>query len=358
MDVKLIQEILVSGVRHGVSDIHFRPGAPPLFRITGKMVPLKGDRLLPSHTEAIAKVLLGQMGDRIDLRDVQEYDTSYSVPGVSRFRVNIYRQRGSLAIVARIIPTVIPTMEQLGLPPVIEKIADEERGLVLVTGATGSGKSTTLASMINRINHTRQAHILTIEDPIEFLHVNHLSTISQREIGPDTKNYVVGLRAALRQDPDVILVGEMRDAESIDIALKAAETGHLVFSTVHTTDAAKTIGRLTSVFPADEQLFVRNRIADNLKATVSQRLLPKADGKGRTPALEIMIVTQTIEEYIRDVTRTESLTDVIEKGRQQYGMQSFDQHLTDLYRQGVITLETAIHASTNPSDFQRALHFE
>ena len=227
-----------------------------------------------------------------------------------------------------------------------------------MTGATGSGKSTTLAAMINLINGTRPCHILTIEDPIEFLHPNRKASVSQREIGPDTKNYVIGLRAALRQDPDVILVGEMRDAESTDIALKAAETGHLVFSTVHTTDAAKTIGRIMSLFPADEQLFVRNRLADNLKATISQRLLPRVDGKGRVVAMEIMIVTQTVQEYIRDINRTEGLKDVIEKGRQQYGMQSFDQHLTDLYKAGVITLQTAIHAATNPSDFERALHFE
>jgi twitching motility protein PilT len=257
-----------------------------------------------------------------------------------------------------VIPTTIPTIESLGLPAVLGKVAEEERGLILVTGATGSGKSTTLAAMINQINATRSCHILTIEDPIEFLHQNRKASVSQREIGPDTLNYIVGLRAALRQDPDVILVGEMRDAESIDIALKAAETGHLVFSTVHTTDAAKTIGRITSVFPAEEQLFVRNRIADNLKATVSQRLLPRADGKGRAVALEIMIVTQTIQEDIRDPARTDEIKDAIEKGRQQYGMQSFDQHLTDLYRANIITLQTAIHAATNPSDFERALHFE
>ena len=358
MELKTLDELLVAGVKHGVSDVHFRPGAPPLFRISGTITPVKYARLLPSDTATISGHFLAKLGDKVDPREIQEYDTSYSIPGVARFRINIYRQRGSLAIVARVIPTEIPTIESLGLPAVLTTIAQEERGLVLVTGATGSGKSTTLAAMINRINSSRACHILTIEDPIEFLHQNRKASVSQREIGPDTKNYIVGLRAALRQDPDVILVGEMRDAESIDIALKAAETGHLVFSTVHTTDAAKTIGRITSVFPAEEQLFVRNRIADNLKATVSQRLLPRADGKGRAVALEIMIVTQTIQEDIRDPNRTEEIKDAIEKGRQQYGMQSFDQHLTDLYRTGIITLQTAINAATNPSDFQRALHFE
>jgi twitching motility protein PilT len=212
--------------------------------------------------------------------------------------------------------------------------------------------------LINLINNTRPCHILTLEDPVEYVHPNRKATVSQREIGPDTKNYVIGLRAALRQDPDVILVGEMRDAESTDIALKAAETGHLVLSTVHTTDAAKTIGRITSLFPAEEQFFVRNRLADNLKATISQRLLPRVDGKGRVVAMEIMIVTQTVQEYIRDINRAEGLKDVIEKGRQQYGMQSFDQHLSELYRSNAIALQTAIHAATNPSDFERALHFE
>ena len=358
MDIKTLDGLLRAGVTHGVSDMHFRPGAPPLFRLNGTMTPVKFDRLLPSHTAAIAGHFLAALGDTVDLKGIQEYDTSYSIPGVARFRINIYRQRGSLAIVARVIPTEVPTVESLGLPAVLSTIGSEERGLVLVTGATGSGKSTTLAALINLINGTRPCHILTIEDPIEFLHPNRKATVSQREIGPDTKNYVIGLRAALRQDPDVILVGEMRDAESTDIALKAAETGHLVFSTVHTTDAAKTIGRIMSLFPADEQLFVRNRLADNLKATLSQRLIPRVDGKGRVVAMEIMIVTQTVQEYIRDINRTEGLKDVIEKGRQQYGMQSFDQHLTDLYKAGTITLQTAIHAATNPSDFERALNFE
>ena len=229
---------------------------------------------------------------------------------------------------------------------------------MLLTCATCSGKSSTLAAMIHHINATRRVHILTIEDPIEFLHANQKASVSQREIGLDTKNYNVALRAALRQDPDVILVGEMRDAESIDIALKASETGHMVFSTVHTTDASKTIGRLVSVFPAEEQQTVRYRIADNLRATISQRLLPRSDVKGRAVAAEIMVVTKTVQEYIRDPERTGGLKDVIEKGRSQYGMQSFDQHLTELYRGGKITLETATEYASNPADFQRALSFE
>jgi twitching motility protein PilT len=357
MDQKTLHGLLSGGIKFGASDIHFRPGTPPIYRIGGKMLLAKYEKLMPAHTEAITRLLLGPTVD-MDPKEIQEYDTSYSLPGISRFRVNVYRQRGSLAVVLRIIPTNVPKISELGLPDVVEKISNNERGLVLVTGATGSGKSTTLAAMIDHINATRPVHILTIEDPIEFLHQNNKASISQREIGPDTKNFVVGLRAALRQDPDVILVGEMRDAESIDIALKAAETGHMVYSTVHTTDAAKTIGRLLGVFPHDEQNAVRNRIADNLKATISQRILLKADGKTRCVACEVMVSTQTVQEMIRDEERTDELKDVIEKGRQQYGMQSFDQHLTELYKNNTITLEAAMQASSNPGDFERALHFE
>ncbi len=356
MTLEQLQLLLTAGVQHGASDIHFKVGDPPPSRVNGPLVPLKYDKLKPADTNAICQLIVRDAS--VDLAHVQEHDTSYSLPGVSRFRVNIYRQRNSLSLVLRIIPQQLPSIEGLGLPPIIQKIADEERGLVLLTGATGSGKSSTLAAMISYINATRRVHILTIEDPIEFLHANQKASVSQREIGLDTKNYNVALRAALRQDPDVILVGEMRDAESIDIALKASETGHMVFSTVHTTDAAKTIGRLVSVFPAEEQQTVRYRIADNLRATISQRLLPRADVKGRAVAAEIMVVTKTVQEYIRDPERTGGLKDVIEKGRSQYGMQSFDQHLTELYRAGKITLEIATEAASNPADFQRALSFE
>lgn len=350
--------LLAAGVQHGASDIHLKVGDPPTYRVNGTLAPLKYERLKPADTYAICEHVIRDAEVKARLAEVQEYDTSYSLPGVSRFRVNIYRQRGSLSLILRIIPSKIPTVEDLGLPPVIRQIADNDRGLVLLTGATGSGKSSTLAAMIHHINQTRRVHILTIEDPIEFLHANIKASISQREIGIDTRNYNVALRAALRQDPDVILVGEMRDAESIDIALKASETGHMVFSTVHTTDAAKTIGRLVSVFPAEEQQTVRYRLADNLKATISQRLLPRADGKGRVVAAEIMIVTKTVQEYIKDESRTGSLKDVIEKGRSQYGMQSFDQHLTDLYHAGVISLDVAKEYASNPSDFERSLNFE
>lgn len=352
-----MQALLAAGVKHGASDIHFRVGGPPTYRVRGGLAQLKYNSLSPTDTEDIARMVVRdpKMLDR--LPELQEYDTSYSVPGVARFRVNIHRQRGSLSLVLRIIPSAVPTIAELQLPPVLQQVAAEERGLVLVTGATGSGKTSTLASMINHVNATRAVHILTIEDPIEFLHRNQMASVTQREIGIDTHSYPVALRAALRMDPDVILVGEMRDPESIDIALKASETGHMVFSTVHTTDASKTIGRLLSVFSSDEQASVRARIADNLRATISQRLLPRADGKGRAVALEIMLVTGMVHEILRD-PKAGSLKDTIEKGRAQYGMQSFDQHLTDLLLQKTISYETALSAASNRADFERALHFQ
>ena len=353
-----MNRLLTLGAQNGASDIHFRPGDPPTYRVNGMLRTLKGERLGATDTREVALTLITDPAVQKDIDRLQEYDGSYSVPGVSRFRANVYRQRGSLSVIMRIIPAEVPTIDSLGLPPVLKTIASSERGLVLVTGATGSGKSSTLAAMIDHINRNESLHILSIEDPIEFLHKNIKSSISQREIGTDTASFNVALRAALRQDPDVILVGEMRDTETIDIALKAAETGHLVFSTVHTTDAAKTISRLVSVFPAEEQTMVRIRLADSLMASVSQRLLPRADGKGRVVALEIMVQTQTIREYIRAQDKTVGLKDVIEKGRSNYGMQSFDQHLSEMYKAGLIAIEVAKSAASNPADFERALNFE
>jgi twitching motility protein PilT len=356
MESQVLEALLETGVRHGASDIHFRPGAPPMYRVNKQLVPLKTDALTPDGCAAIARAVGGRRFQKMQLEDVQEYDTSYSIPGVARFRVNIYRQRGTISLVLRIVPTKVPTIKALGIPQVIQKIAENERGLVLVTGATGSGKSTTLASMINHINETRMDHVLTIEDPIEFVHKNIKASVSQREIGPDTASFAHGLRAALRQDPDVILVGEMRDTDSIDIALKAAETGHLVFSTVHTTDAAKTIGRIISVFAPEQQQIIRMRLAENLQATISQRLLPRADGQGMVVACEIMLCTQAIREVIADPS-SGNIKDLIEQGRQHYHMQSFDQHLVHLFKNGVITKQTAMRAATSPGDFERNLEF-
>lgn len=352
-----MNKLLTYGVQNGASDIHFRPGDPPTFRVAGVLRPIKGDKLGPTHTRQIAQNVISNPAQQSQVDTLQELDTSYTLAGVARFRVNVYRQRGSLAVVLRVIPTEVPTLDSLKLPPILRTIAANERGLVLVTGSTGAGKSTTLAAMVDHINRNDSVHILTIEDPIEFMHRNIRSSISQREIGYDTSDFAAAMRSALRQDPDVILVGEMRDHETVDIALKAAETGHLVLSTVHTTDALKTIGRLLSFFPGDEQASVRARLSEALKATVSQRLLPKADNSGMALAMEIMVQTKTVQEYVLDASRTSGLKDVIEKGRT-YGMQSFDQHLSELYKAGVITIETARAAASNPADFERNLAFE
>jgi twitching motility protein PilT len=352
-----MNRLLEMGVRNGASDVHLKTGSPPGYRVNGVLHYLKSEALTANDTRQICLNLIGDPRLREQVDYLQEHDTSYSLSGTARFRVNIYRQRGTLSAILRIIPTEIPTIERLGLPPQVIQLANADRGLVLVTGASGQGKSTTLAALVNHINTTRMAHILTIEDPIEYLHRNVQSSISQREIGLDTASYNAALRAALRQDPDVILVGEMRDLESVDIALKASETGHMVFSTIHTTDAAKSVLRLLSMFAANEQAQARIRLAESLVGTVSQRLLPRSDGLGRVVACEIMIVTKTVQEHIKDPERTAALKDVIEKGRDQYGMQSFDQHIIELYRRGYITMETGKSAASAPADFERALHF-
>ena len=356
MQKKVMDKFLAHGVKSGASDLHFLVGDKPSYRIDGALRPVKYEPLSRADTQQICENLLGGSLEQ-PLEEIQEHDCSYSIESIARFRVNIYRQRGSLCCVLRVIPTHIPKLAKLGMPESTSRLAEEKRGLVLVTGATGSGKSSTLAAMIHHINVNRAAHILTIEDPIEFLHTNAKSSVSQREVGPDTKSFTTALRSSLRQDPDVILVGEMRDPETIDIALKAAETGHMVFSTVHTTDAAKTIGRLVSMFPTEEHETARLRLAENLRGVISQRLLPRADRKGRVVAAEIMVATMTIQELIKDPQTTGQLTDAIEQGRDQYGMQSFDQHLSELYRAGTISLDVAMAAASNPSDFERALNF-
>jgi twitching motility protein PilT len=357
LDQSTLNKLLTVGVQNGASDIHFRPGDPPIYRVNGVLRPLKMEKLHPDHTRQVALHVISDPLTKTQIDSVQEYDTSYGLPGVARFRVNIYRQRGTIACILRIIPDEIPTVDGLGLPQVLKTIAANEQGLVLVTGAAGSGKSSTLAAMLDHINRTENLHILTIEDPIEFIHKNVKSSISQREIGPDTENFAIGLRAALRQDPDVILVGDMRDMETVDIALKASETGRLVFTSMHTMDAPRTINRLVSVFPAEEQAMVRMRLADSLRAIISQRLLPRADGKGRTVAQEILVQTPQVEQFIRE-DRVHELKDVIEHGGEPFGMQTFEQHLSQLYQQTTITLETAMSAAPRPEDLQRVIDAE
>jgi twitching motility protein PilT len=350
--------ILNFAVKMNASDIHFRVGTPPVLRMKGDLVSVKIATLNEEDIGEVCRSLIANTSETIDLKKLLELDGSFDVPGLCRFRFNIFRSEGKLGAVLRLIPTQIPTLDGLGFPPVFKKIAEMDRGFVLVTGATGSGKSTTLAALIDQINSTQRAHIVTIEDPIEFVHTSKMCKITQREVGRDTASFADALRSVLRQDPDIILVGEMRDPESLDIALKAAETGHTVFSTVHTTDAAKTIGRLISMFPPEEQSLVRLRIADCLKATVSQRLLKRAEGTGRVAAQEIMLVNSAIQECIIDPKRTAEIPKFIDNGHDLIGSQTFHQHLSELYKTGVISLEVAKHASGNAADFEHGLNFE
>ncbi|MBI4408135.1 MAG: type IV pilus twitching motility protein PilT [Gemmatimonadetes bacterium] len=344
-------DILKAAIQNGASDIHIKAGDYIRARVRGDLVPMTKQQLAPEQTRQLAHQLLPAWEkDKID--QLRDFDCSWGAPGVGRFRVNILRQRGSLMIVMRVIPIEIPTVEDLKLPSVLSRIAEHERGLVLVTGVTGSGKSTTLAAMLLHINRNFHKHIVTLEDPIEFLHRDVNSSITQREVGLDTESFASGLRAALREDPDVILVGEMRDTETIDTALKAAETGHLVFSTLHTQNAVQTLSRIVAVFPPEEQAMVRVRLSETLQGVISQRLLPKKDGKGRIAACEVMVATGTIKDAIRDPARTDEIFDLIAEGRETYGSQTFDQHLIDLVAADIVDFETAKANANNPTDFE------
>jgi len=346
-----LNEILQIALRANASDIHLKAGLPPMFRVDGRLVPLKDDRRLPP--EEVARMALGTMSDfqREKFKQTNEVDLAYGVPGLGRFRVNIFQQRGTVGAVFRVIPFKIQTIEQLMLPKVIEKLAGEQRGLILVTGTTGSGKSTTLAAMIDHVNATETCHIMTIEDPIEFLIRDKRSIVNQREVGVDTMSFGQALKSALRQDPDVILVGEMRDLETIETALTAAETGHLVMSTLHTLDATETINRIISAFPPYQQKQVRLQLSSVLKGVVSQRLVPRADGKGRVPATEVLLATARVRELIEDKDRTKEIPDAIAQGNVSYGMQTFDQSLMWLLKSGMITYEEALRQATNADDF-------
>ena len=350
-----LNDILKIALKGGASDIHLKPGLPPMFRVDGALVPLKnGERIPPDDLQ---KMALGIMNENQKARfdETRETDLAYGIAGLGRFRVNVFQQRGTVGIVFRVIPFGVKSIDHLHLPKIIESIAMEQRGLVLVTGTTGSGKSTTLAGMIDYINSNRTCHIMTIEDPIEFLIRDRRSIVNQREIGVDTQSFANALRAALRQDPDVILVGEMRDFETIETALTAAETGHLVMSTLHTLDATETINRIISVFPPYQQKQVRLQLGAILKAVISQRLVPRADGKGRVPAMEVLISTARVRECIGDKDRTKELSDAIAKGFTTYGMQTFDQSLMQLVKQELVTYEEALKHVSNPDDF--ALRF-
>ncbi len=334
----------------GVSDIHLKVHRPPLIRVHGALKAMNMPELTEEDTQELTRHLLtdsmyGQFQEK------NEIDTSYSIPGVSRLRLNIFMQRGTISIAIRILSFDIPTAEQLGLPPGVTKLSAVIRGLVLVTGVTGSGKSSTLAALINEINRTRRSHIITIEDPIEFLHRDDLSAVNQREIGVDTFSFATAFRSALRQDPDIILVGELRDAETIEIALRAAETGHLVFSTLHTTDTKETIGRFIDSFPASQHQQVRIQLAANLKGIISQRLLERKNEAGRVLVSEILINNPAIQECIIDPTKTSEITRHIEKG-ENYGMHTFDQSILECFCRGEISEEEAIRYATSPNDFK------
>ena len=339
-----INQLLGKAVAAKASDIHLKVGIPPAARVRGDLVFFRTDALKAEDTEAIARVVIKDAKARAELATLREHDTAYAAAGVGRFRVNVYRQRGSIGIVMRAIPTKIPLFEDLGCPPSIQPLAEKDRGLVLVVGAAGNGKSSTLAAMIGHLNRTQPLHIVTIEDPIEFLHEDDKSSISQREIGIDTGTFADALRAALRQDPDVILVGEIRDEITLDIALKAAETGHLVLSTLHTPDVSRTVGRMLALAPkgqpgsTDE---MRERIGDTLQGIVAQRLLPRKDGTGLALAAEVLVATGTVRESIKRPDGNPSLKELMEKGTHPYGMQTFEMHLKQLLQQGIIDKETA-----------------
>jgi twitching motility protein PilT len=346
-----LSSILNIAVKAKASDVHLKAGVPPILRIYGNLVPIKNhDRLAPDE---VSKTALKIMNDtqKETFRHAHQVDMAYSVPGLGRFRVNVFQQRGAVGVVLRVIPMKIQVFDELNLPKVLETISSEVRGLLLVTGVTGSGKSTTLASIMDYINNHRSGHIITAEDPIEFLHKDKRCIINQREIGVDAIGFSEALRGALRQDPDIIMVGEMRDLETIEIALTAAETGHLVLSTLHTIDAMETINRIVSVFPPYQQKQIRIQLAGVIKAIISQRLLPTLDGKGRVPAVEVMVTTARIRECIEDKEKTKEIADAISKGHTTYGMQTFDQSLMLLMNRNLISYDEAVKQASNPADF-------
>ena len=351
MSIK-IDELLRIAANFGASDLHIKAGSMPFMRLGGELKPVS--EVAPLTRDDTLDMAFSMMSNRQKQRfkEVSEADIAYGVAGLGRFRANIFQQRGTVGMVLRVIPDNVRSLPELGMPPVLERIADEQRGLILVTGTTGSGKSTTLASLIDRINSTRGGHIITIEDPIEFLHRDRKSFITQREVDVDTRSFAEALRGALRQDPDVILVGEMRDHETIETALTAAETGHLVLSTLHTLDATETITRIVTSFPPHQQKSVRIQLAGILRAVISMRLIRSARGSGRVPAVEVMVSTGLIRDYIVNEEKTSLIRDAIAAGTSQYGMQTFDQSLFNLFQSGLITMEEAVRGASNPDEFR------
>ena len=344
------KQVLQGLVQRGASDLHLKVGRPPTLRLHGELMPLDMPPLRPEDLKGLAEQLMTPRQVK-EFTDNKECDFAIGVPGIGRFRCNVYQQRGSLCYAMRAIPYQARTLDELNLPKVLEEIALKPRGLVLVTGITGSGKSTALAAMLQHLNEHRHANVITIEDPIEFLHRDINCHINQREVGTDTATFAQALRRVLRQDPDVILIGEIRDLETLDTALKAADTGHLVFSTLHTTDATQTINRVLSFYPPHQQSEVRFSLASALQAVVSMRLVPRADKPGRIPACEVLINTQTVRDQIRDMDKSLNIPDLIKEGTVQYGMQSFDQSLMQWYSQGIISYESAVFYATSPSEF-------
>ena len=347
-----INDLLAAAVSRGASDLHMKVGSFPMLRIDGTLTPAtETKRLDKADMEAVASTLLNhEQADKF--RKNLEVDVAYAVPALGRFRCNVFQQRGTIGLVMRVIPSRVPTVDDLQLPPVLKRIADEERGLILVTGTTGSGKSTSLAAMLNHINNSRATHIMTVEDPIEYLHRDNKSIINQREVRTDTNSFAAALRSALRQDPDVLLVGEMRDLETVETALLAAETGHLVFSTLHTLDAPESINRIVAVFPPHQQRQVRLQLASVLKAVVSQRLMPRANDQGRIAAVEVMIATPFIRDCILDKDKTHSILGAIAAGTSQYGMQTFDQSIFGNFRKGIVSYDDALRYATNQDEFK------
>ena len=347
-----IHDLLKIATGRGASDLHLKAGSYPMMRVHGNLVVAsEQSRLETADTAAMADAIMDSEQHQ-RFTEARELDLAYSVSGLGRFRCNIFQQRGAVGMVIRVIPTVVPPMDKLGLPAALEQIAEEERGLVLVTGTTGSGKTTTLAAILDHINRSRPAHIMTIEDPIEYLHRDHRSVINQREVSSDARSFAQALRAALRQDPDVILVGEMRDAETVETALIAAETGHLVLSTLHTLDATETVSRIVTVFPPHQQRQIRLQLSSILKAVISQRLIPRASGQGRVAAVEVMISTPFIRECIAEKDKTHQIPTAIAAGTSQYRMQTFDQSIFWLYEQGLVSYEDALRWASNIDEFK------